>query len=95
MKDIDCARCHKKMTFVGSKNIQLGKTGWILGDLPNLIAGALLVDIYTCPECGSIEFFKPDHDEDDVSKVACPNCGNIHDFDYPKCPFCKFDYYKK
>ena len=22
----------------------------------------------------------------------CPNCGKKHDFDYPKCPFCKYEY---
>lgn len=23
----------------------------------------------------------------------CPRCGMTHDFDYPKCPGCNFDYY--
>ena len=28
-------------------------------------------------------------------KVAiCPECGDEHDFDYPRCPRCKYDYYK-
>ena len=25
----------------------------------------------------------------------CPTCGRNHDFDYPKCPHCKHDYYAK
>ena len=25
--------------------------------------------------------------------VECPKCGKMHDFDYPKCPYCKYDYY--
>ena len=94
MKNVTCIRCQTNLTFIGRKKIQLGKTGWILGDLPNLLAGALEVDIYTCSDCGSIEFFQPDY-EDDQPTVICPNCGNRHDFDYPKCPFCKHDYYQK
>lgn len=23
----------------------------------------------------------------------CPRCGKFHDFDFPKCPHCNFDYY--
>ncbi len=25
----------------------------------------------------------------------CPKCGKNHDFDYPKCPFCNYDYTSK
>lgn len=31
---------------------------------------------------------------DGVPQVRCPNCGKTHDFDYPKCIYCDFDYYK-
>lgn len=27
-----------------------------------------------------------------LPQKECPNCGNIHDFDYPKCPNCKYLY---
>jgi hypothetical protein len=30
-----------------------------------------------------------------VPQVQCPNCGKRHDFDYPKCIYCDFDYYAK
>lgn len=30
---------------------------------------------------------------DGVPQVKCPRCGRKHDFDYPKCIFCEYDYY--
>lgn len=72
----------------------MGETGWLLGDLPNLLAGAMEVDVYTCPQCGSIEFFQTDHTPgEEIPQVQCPHCGKKHDCDYPKCPWCKYDYY--
>ncbi len=32
--------------------------------------------------------------EDKIVQRTCPKCGKSHDFDYPKCPNCKFDYFK-
>ncbi len=34
----------------------------------------------------------PADNESDIKKVKCPVCGNTHDMDYPKCPFCKHQY---
>ena len=90
-----CVRCNGTMEFMMQKELQLGKTGWILGDLPNLLAGALSVDIYCCKNCGKLEFFAAEdseHSQADVPQVTCPNCGHSHDFDYPSCPFCKHRY---
>ena len=67
------------MSDCGYKKIQLGQTGWILGDLPNLVAGALEVHIYICPQCGKIEFFRTassdTQNENDLAQVKCPKCG--------------------
>ena len=41
-----CLRCDGEMKFVIKEKIQLGQTGFLLGDLPNLLAGALYADIY-------------------------------------------------
>ena len=30
--------------------------------------------------------------DDSVPQKQCPQCGNRHDFDYPKCPKCKYTY---
>ncbi len=94
MKQLNCLRCDTPMRFLSEENIQLGKTGWILGDLPNLIAGAMRVSVYICPECNKIEFFASNREEEgeDLPQRTCPKCGTRHDFDYPKCPKCKFTY---
>ncbi len=94
MKKINCLRCDAPMHFLKTESIQLGQTGWILGDLPNLMAGSLEVDIYACPKCGKIEFFQSSEasDEPQIAQKRCPVCGKMHDIDYPKCPFCKHTY---
>lgn len=33
--------------------------------------------------------------KDILDKTECPNCGEVHDIDYPKCPKCKYNYYPK
>lgn len=94
MKDLKCLRCGEEMQFFAKERLQLGKTGWIFGDLPNLIAGAIEVDIYVCPQCRKLEFFATENEvsTDEIPKVKCPVCQTVHDFDYPKCPKCKYEY---
>lgn len=93
MKELFCLRCNNNMNFIGTRKIQLGETGWVLGDLPNLIAGALEVDIYSCAKCGKIEFYHKECQESEIAQIKCPECGKSHDFDYPKCPLCGYKYY--
>ena len=93
MSEKNCLRCNVPMRHIMSEKLQLGKTGWILGDLPNLVAGALDVHVFSCPQCGKLEFFQAeDYYDDELPQKKCPNCGTIHDFDYPKCPVCKYEY---
>lgn len=96
MKTLTCLRCGEEMRFFAREKLQLGKTGWILGDLPNLIAGALETDIFYCPKCGKLEFYVTDdalsEDEDAIPQKTCPVCNTVHDFDYPKCPKCNHKY---
>ena len=96
MNTLNCLRCGEQMQFLSREEIQLGKTGWLLGDLPNLIAGALAVNIFMCPKCHKLEFYAGEEEAltEDIPKRICPSCGTSHDFDYPKCPNCKYDYYK-
>lgn len=94
-KDLSCLRCGSKMNHVRRARIQLGQTGWILGDLPNLIAGSMELDIFSCTGCGKVEFFQvtedePFDEEDRIAQIKCPDCGRMHDMDDPKCPFCGF-----
>lgn len=93
-KDLLCLRCGQKMNHIKTQKLQLGQTGWILGDLPNLLAGSMEVDVYSCSHCGKIEFFSSNEKNVGLPQKQCPKCGKQHDFDYPKCPFCKYDYYK-
>ena len=84
------------MNYIGREELQLGRTGWVLGDLPNLLAGSLDVDIYICSKCGKIEFFNVREKEsaEVLPQKTCPKCGRAHDFDYPKCPYCNYEYFR-
>jgi hypothetical protein len=95
MPTLTCLRCGEQLQFFSRERIQLGKTGWILGDLPNLVAGALSVDIYVCPSCRKLEFYMAEDEDinEELPKRTCPDCGTVHDFDAPKCPKCRHDYY--
>lgn len=94
MKTIQCLRCNAHMRHVMDMKFQLGQSGWLLGDWPNLLAGALEAAVYVCPNCGKIELFQSEQDgaENHIAQHQCPNCGMQHDIDDPKCPFCKFKY---
>lgn len=91
-RELNCLRCGSEMKYIKSEKIQLGQYGLILGDIPNFIAGGLLVDIFICNQCHKVEFFET---IEEIQQIKCPNCGETHDFDYPKCPFCKYDYYSE
>ena len=92
---MNCLRCDSAMRFLGSEQIQLGKTGFLTGTLSNLFSGALEVVIYQCTDCGKLEFYHADKDglPDETPQRTCPQCGCAHDFDYPKCPKCGYSYY--
>ena len=94
-QNVTCLRCGTVMNHALTEHIQLGKTSFLLGDWPNIIAGAIPVEIYCCPKCGKLEFFAAEngaHSQSGIPQVTCPKCGHTHDFDYPSCPFCKHQY---
>ena len=96
-KNFQCLRCGKDMQSMGTEDFQLGKTGWIFGDFPNLLAGAMRLSVYRCPSCGKVEFFsfeplEAEEKGDRIAQTRCPRCKQMHDMDDPKCPFCKYDY---
>lgn len=95
MDKMKCLRCGEDMQYLSREKLQLGKTGWVLGDLPNLLSGALEVQIFVCPKCRKLEFFLAENEtlDDETPKKTCPKCGAVHDFDYPKCPNCKHEYF--
>ena len=101
--NIDCLRCGKQMSHIGTEKIQLGQTGWIFGDLSNLLAGAMEVDIYCCPECRKLEFFqqmplKKDYHRRCVRNVArcmiliIPNARSVNMITRVRWVFDKFQF---
>ena len=126
MRKTKCLRCDARMKFGMQQKFQMGQTSFLLGDWPNLIAGALEREVWFCPMCGKGEFFVPGSTQnlpvkqpepaqteefdyvgsmvnegidalskDGMPQKKCPTCGKEHDFDYPRCPYCKHDYYAK
>ena len=86
-----CLRCGGKMQHVGQEQLQMGKFGFFLGALDNLISGALTVDIYCCADCKKLEFYAvepPEAENDGIAREPCPYCGQLHEIDDPKCPHC-------
>lgn len=89
-----CSNCGHSMEYLKTEQIQLGKTSFVLGDWPNLLAGALDVEIWGCPSCRKLDFYGggpagEDWEEDHIAQTTCPVCGCVHDLDDAKCPRCK------
>ena len=91
---LNCLRCGAGMNFLCREKMQLGQTGWLLGDLPNLVAGAMEVEIYACPKCGKLEFFQPGSDKFAGTANAAETASGFLPPDAPgglprkKCPVC-------
>ena len=88
-----CTNCGLEMRFLGNEQIQLGQVGFMLGHLSNLLAGSLEVELWTCPKCGKLDFYRQGSsessmDEGHMPQVICCKCGTRHDLDAPKCPGC-------
>ena len=90
--DKKCANCGGNMVFLGEEQIQLGQVGLVLGHLSNLLSGSLEVELWECPDCGKLDFYRQSgsgaDDEGHMAQTTCPTCGREHDLDDPKCPFC-------
>ena len=71
---LNCLRCGTGMQFIRREKFQLGQTGWMLGDLPNLFAGAMEIEIYVCPKCGKLEFFQPGRRGKDRLRLSPARC---------------------
>ena len=100
MKELKCLRCGAKIEHLMQEKIQLGQTGLFLGDWPNIIAGALEVDIYGCRKCGKMEFHMPgvpapafeipEFDDEDLSPEINKNIVSVSMDGIPqvRCPRC-------
>lgn len=52
-----CLCCGGQMESIGVEKIQLGQYGFLSGNLGNLLAGGLEVEIFVCQECKKIELY--------------------------------------
>ena len=92
-----CGNCGHDMEYVNMEKIQLGQYSGIFGHWSNLVAGALNVEIWSCPNCRKLDFYWSGPSEEDyayrddgnhMAQTRCPACGHVHDLDDPKCPLC-------
>lgn len=95
MAERKCLCCGVPLERIVCSTLQLGKTSWIFGDLPNLLSGGLDVMIMSCPQCGRIELFQPTDEDRHVtqSKVTCPECGKQSALGTHRCPNCGHAFY--
>ena len=86
-----CSNCGEPMCYLGDEKIQLGQVGLLLGHLSNLWHGSLYVELWECPTCGKLDFYRgegPAEEAGHMAQTVCPRCGAEHDLDDPKCPRC-------
>ena len=92
--DISCV----KVMLTGIFLLVLGMFGYVMD------AGFFMEFSGLCLIAGVIVFvvglFIPMHKknaiiDEELPQRQCPRCGKKHDFDYPKCPHCDFDYLAK
>ncbi len=92
-KTLQCLRCGQKMHRIENQKLLLVPSDiFLVNRAQQLINSAAEVDIYSCCGCGKLEFFTAEEPSSDLPQRRCPKCGKQHDFDYPRCPFCKYDY---
>jgi len=53
LRKLDCLRCGAQMKLRGVTHLEVNDSGW------RNLETHLEVEIYICPECGKIEFFRP------------------------------------
>jgi len=58
-RDLQCLRCQSSMTHAGTKRFHEGSrlAPFLLAELGELLVNRESFDLYTCPNCGKVEFF--------------------------------------
>ncbi len=56
-KQVLCPRCSIPKQYLGTKRFHEGTRWGFLGDLGELFVNKETFDVYSCPKCGSVEFF--------------------------------------
>ena len=97
LREIKCPLCGSDMFFWMCEKIQLGQESLLMGSWGNIMAGAMKVDVYACPECSKLEFFAAEAlpappSKDDPCTIFCPDCGRPHSHAFNVCPYCGYKY---
>lgn len=61
-KQVDCLRCKVPMDYQGFFKFHEGTRVGVLGNLFELFTNRESFDLYSCPQCGKVEFFLPGYD---------------------------------
>ena len=92
MRQKTCTACGGRLRNLGSMELQKGKYSALLGSLPQLLSGALEVDVLCCERCKKLEFYllgdAEEAEQSGIAQAACPYCGVWHDLDDAVCPHC-------
>ncbi len=96
-RELKCPFCGSDMFFWLCEKIQLGQESILWGSWGNIMAGAMKVDVYACPNCSKIEFFAAENlpeppSKDDPNLLFCPQCGRPHNLGFNQCPYCDYKY---
>ena len=54
---VNCLRCDRLLTFVGTREFHEGPGGGLFSDLTELFMKKEKFDVYVCQNCGHVEFF--------------------------------------
>lgn len=57
VRAMECLRCQTPMEYSGQHKIVRGT----ITNMLDLLESRLALDMYVCPNCGKVEFFKPLH----------------------------------
>ena len=94
-----CLACQRELVKLGTETLCTGHQGVLafqIGPVGShtVIGNSLKLDLYQCPDCGKVEFYRCAEEfcSDGLPQRTCPHCGTRHDFDYPRCPVCGFEY---
>lgn len=60
-REIDCLRCNTGMVFSGNFKFHEGANPGFFGNIFEAFVNRESFDIYVCPKCGKVEFFTPQH----------------------------------
>ena len=59
MRNLDCVRCGASMGFLMREKFQKGDMGVWVGNLNFSMQGGFEMEVYSCPQCGKLEFYLP------------------------------------